>query len=73
MKSLEKLMKDGAFLRARRFLTGMMALLGMVSAAFASFEVPNDVYPTAQLKKAQADAKAKKKAVTFLYTDPGST
>lgn len=45
----------------------------LTSAAFAGFQVPSGVYTASELDKAQADAKAGKKVLTFLYTDPSST
>ena len=41
--------------------------------AFAGFKLKKDIYRIQQLKEAQDEAKAKGKAVMFLYTDADST
>ncbi|MBI4026772.1 MAG: hypothetical protein HY360_17445 [Verrucomicrobia bacterium] len=48
-------------------------LLCLATSAVAGFKLPREVYSVDELGKARAEAKAKKKALTFLYTDSGST
>ena len=51
----------------------LLAFLALASAAFAGFEVPKSIHSADDLDKALADAKAKNKPVTILYSNKETT
>ncbi len=58
-------------MRKRRCL--MVAMLLVSTPVYAGFNLPREVYTFSRLKRAQAEARQKNKALTILYTKTSST
>ena len=50
-----------------------LVTLFSTGASFAGFKVPKSLHTPATLEAAQAEAGNEKKAMAFLYSDPGTT
>lgn len=50
-----------------------LVTLFSAGASFAGFKVPKNLHTPETLEAAKAEAAKEKKAVAFLYSDPGTT